>query len=305
MAGGGGPGEGGDDPAEVNESRRALYGLLSLMTVLWSVNYVVAKVALRHFPPLLFTSMRTVAAAALLMLVWRQTGFGAIRSDWKRVTFLGLVGISGNQVAFMFGMARTSVAHAALIIALMPVFVLLLSAWRAHERITARKLAGMGMAFSGVAVLNLLPGRSAQGATLAGDALMFIASFTFAVFTVAGRNATRSLGAIPVTAAAYIASGASLVPAGLWQASGFDFARAGAGGWAALAYMAVFPSVVCYLIYYHALSKIPATRVAAFSYSQPLIATLTGFVALGEPVTAAVAVGGMLVLGGVWATSRG
>lgn len=289
----------------MNESKRSLYGLLSLMTFLWSVNYVVAKVALRHFPPLLFTPIRTVAAAALLILVWRQTGFGAIRSDWKRVAFLGLVGISGNQVAFMFGMARTSVAHASLIIALMPVLVLLLSAWRAHERITARKVIGMGMAFSGVAVLNLAPSRSAHGATLLGDALIFLAGLTFAIFTVAGRNVTRNLGAIPVTAAAYVASAASLVPIGLWEARGFDFSRVTVGGWATVIYMAVFPSVVCYLIYYHALSKIPASRVAAFSYSQPLIATLTGFVTLGEPVTAAVALGGMLVLSGVWATSRG
>lgn len=289
----------------MKESKRALYGLLSLMTLLWSVNYVVAKVALRHFPPLLFTPIRTVAAAALLILVWRQTGFGAVRSDWKRVAFLGLAGISGNQLAFMFGMARTSVAHASLIIALMPVLVLLLSAWRAHERITPRKVFGMGMAFSGVAVLNLAPSRSAQGATLLGDLLIFAAGLAFAVYTVAGRSVTRKYGAIPVTAAAYVASAASLLPIGLWQARGFDFSRVTVGGWATVVYMAVFPSVVCYLIYYHALSKISASRVAAFSYSQPLIATLTGFVTLGEPVTAAVALGGMLVLSGVWATSRG
>jgi drug/metabolite transporter (DMT)-like permease len=289
----------------VNESKRTLYGLLSLMTFLWSVNYVVAKVALRHFPPLVFTPIRTLAAAALLMLVWRKAGFGTVRPEWKRISLLGLVGISGNQVAFLFGMARTSVAHAALIIALTPVLVLLLSAWRAHERLTGRKLAGMGLAFSGVAVLNLSPGRSQHGATLPGDLLVFLAALTFAVFTVAGRNVTRSLGAIPVTAAAYAASAISLVPIGLWQALSFDFSRVTAGGWLTVAYKAVFPSVVCYLIYYHALSKIPASRVAAFSYSQPLIATLTGFAALGEPVTAAVAVGGVLVLSGVWATSRG
>lgn len=288
----------------MNESKRALYGLLSLMTFLWSVNYVVAKVALRHFPPLLFTPIRTIAAAALLLLVWRQAGFGSVRSEWKRVAFLGLIGISGNQIAFLLGMQRTSVAHASLIIALTPVLVLLLSAWRAHEQITPRKLAGMGLAFSGVAVLNLAPSRAQHGATPLGDLLVFLAGFTFAVFTVAGRNATRSLGAIPATAAAYVASAISLVPLLLWQIRGFDFTRVTVGGWMTLVYMAVFPSVVCYLIYYHALSKIPASRVAAFSYSQPFIATLTGFAALGEPVTVAVAAGGLLVLGGVWATSR-
>jgi len=288
----------------VSESKRTLYGLLSLMTFLWSVNYVVSKVALRHFSPLLFTPMRTALAAVLLIAVWRHTGLSPLRGEWRRVAFLGVVGISGNQLAFMFGMARTSVAHASLIIALTPVLVLLLSAWRAHESITARKAAGMAIAFSGVALLNLVPGRNAQGATLLGDLLVFIAGFTFAVFTVAGRNVTRSLGAIPVTAAAYIASAISLLPIGLWQARRVDFSVIATAGWLTLLYMAVFPSVVCYLIYYHALSKIPASRVSAFSYSQPLIATLTGFVTLGEPVTLAVALGGMLVLSGVWVSSR-
>jgi drug/metabolite transporter (DMT)-like permease len=289
----------------VSQSKQTLYGLLGLMTFLWSVNYVVSKVALRHFSPMLFTPMRTVIAAALLILVWRHAGFAPIGPEWRRIAFLGIIGITGNQLAFMFGMARTSVAHASLIIALTPVLVLLLSAWRAHEPLTARKVAGMTIAFSGVALLNFAPSRSAQGATPLGDFLVFLASFTFSVFTVAGRNITRRLGAIPVTAAAYIASAISLIPLGLWQARGVDFTRIAPAGWLTLLYMAVFPSVVCYLIYYHALSRIPASRVAAFSYSQPLIATLTGFFALGEPVTVAVALAGMLVLSGVWVTSRG
>lgn len=289
----------------MNDSKRTLYGLLGLMTFLWSVNYVVSKVALRSFPPLVFTPLRTFLATLLLLMVWRQTGFGGIGRSWPRISFLGIIGISGNQVAFMFGMSKTSVAHASLIIALTPVLVLLLSAWRAHESVTPRKAAGMAIAFSGVALLNLAPSRSAQGATPMGDFLVFLAALTFAVFTVAGRNVTRSFGAIPVTAAAYAASALSLLPVGLWQSWDFDFSRVGVSGWLTLLYMAVFPSVVCYLIYYHALSKIPASRVSAFSYSQPLIATLTGFVTLGEPVTAAVAIGGMLVLSGVWVTSRG
>lgn len=274
------------------------------MTFLWSVNYVVSKVALRHFSPLLFSPMRTVLAALLLIAVWRHTGFSPIGPEWRRILFLGMVGISGNQLAFMFGMDRTSVAHASLIIALTPVLVLLLSAWRAHEHITARKASGMAVAFSGVALLNLAPSRHEHGATLAGDLLVFLAALTFAVFTVAGRNVTRTLGAIPATAAAYIASAISLLPIGLWQARGVDFSRIPPAGWLTLIYMAVFPSVVCYLIYYHALSKIPASRVSAFSYSQPFIATLTSFAALGEPVTLAVGLGGILVLSGVWITSK-
>jgi drug/metabolite transporter (DMT)-like permease len=69
--------------------------------------------------------------------------------------------------------------------------------------------------------------------------------------------------------------------------------------------MAILSSVVCYLIYYYALSHVPATRVAAFSYAQPVIAATAGLAILNEPVTASVAMGGLLVLAGVWLTGRG
>ncbi len=72
----------------------------------------------------------------------------------------------------------------------------------------------------------------------------------------------------------------------------------------AMLYMAVFPSVICYLIYYHALAHLPATRVSAFSYLQPLIAAYTGWLVLAEPVTAGVLAATALVLGGVWFTTR-
>ena len=54
-----------------------------------------------------------------------------------------------------------------------------------------------------------------------------------------------------------------------------------------LFYMALFPSVICYLIYYYALSHIPASRVSAFAYLQPVLATIMAVVALGEHVTQA------------------
>ncbi|MFZ5928055.1 MAG: EamA family transporter [Acidobacteriota bacterium] len=72
-----------------------------------------------------------------------------------------------------------------------------------------------------------------------------------------------------------------------------------------LAYMTLLASILCYLIFYYALDHMPASRLAAFSYLQPVIAALTAFVFLHEPVTLPVAAGGALVLGGVWVTGRG
>ncbi len=69
--------------------------------------------------------------------------------------------------------------------------------------------------------------------------------------------------------------------------------------------MALFSSVISYLIYYYALSKISASRVSAFNYLQPVVATLLAAVMLGERVTLPVVAGGAVVFSGVYLTERG
>ena len=71
---------------------------------------------------------------------------------------------------------------------------------------------------------------------------------------------------VAVNGFAYISGAALLAPILLWQARGFSFAHVSAAGWSSLVYMALFPSVICYLIYYHALTHISASRVSAFIY---------------------------------------
>lgn len=289
---------------------RPLYALILLMTLIWGANYVVAKTALRYFPVLLIGPLRAALAAALLAPAYliarsrsgRQHGWTA-----RELSFLGLLGVFGitlNQVFFILGMARTSVAHAALIIATTPLQVMALAALRGQERITLRKAAGMLTAMAGVGILHA-GDAGGRGASLAGDLLVFVAAFCFSLYTVFGKEVTRRHDSLTVNALGYVAGALAGAPLLVQQSAGFDYAGVGAGGWLALAYMTLLASILCYLIFYYALDHMPASRLAAFSYLQPVIAAATGFVFLGEPVTLPVAAGGALVLGGVWVTGRG
>ena len=75
--------------------------------------------------------------------------------------------------------------------------------------------------------------------------------------------------------------------------------------WLCLLFMALFPSTICYLIYSYALTHIPASRVAAFSYIQPVLATMLAVVMLGERVTLPLVAGGAVIFSGVYLTERG
>jgi drug/metabolite transporter (DMT)-like permease len=78
----------------------------------------------------------------------------------------------------------------------------------------------------------------------------------------------------------------------------------GRNGWPAVLYMALLASVVAYQIYYWALRHLSPSRLAAFTYFQPRLATLLGIVALGEPVTKNLLLGGALILLGVYLAER-
>jgi drug/metabolite transporter (DMT)-like permease len=287
-----------------------LYSLILLMVLFWSLNYIVGKIALRSFPPLLLACIRTTMAALFVLPVywWKKRRQDApelwSKGEGLGVVLIALLGVALNQVFFVMGLSRTSVAHSSLVISASPVLVLLISGWLGRERLSTLKFVGMAIAAAGVGVLNLVPGKS-HGATILGDTLVFLGALTFALYTVTSKQLVARHGALTLTTYAYLGGALMLAPLTLWLARDFNFSAAPLTAWLSIVFMAAFPSVVCYLIFSYALVYIPASRVSAFSYLQPLIASALAVPVLGEPITGALAAGGALVLAGVCVTERG
>jgi len=288
-------------------SEARLYSLLGLMLLFWSLNYVVGKVALREFPPVLLTCLRTTIAGTFILPIylWRERGrpWTWTSRELGELLLLGIYGVIANQLFFVLGLAWTSVAHAAVIMTLMPILVLLLAAFLGQERITARKVLGMTIAAAGVGVLQL-ERKSGSGATLLGDFCTFLCGISLAVFTVRSKQLMKRFGSLMINSVAYIGGSLAIAPLTIWLSVRYGAGRASAAAWWSVAYMAVFSSVLAYFIYNYALTYMPASRASAVSYLQPLGATLLAVLLLGEPVTTTLAIGGILVLTGVFVTER-
>jgi drug/metabolite transporter (DMT)-like permease len=281
-----------------------IYALIVLMVMLWSSNFVAAKLVLREMHPLLVSALRTTIAAFLILPLyfWSEREQGWSWRDARLLFGIGIFGIALNQAFFVYGISQTSVSHSAVIIALTPMLVLLVAAFKGQERITPQKMLGMAIALTGVVTLQM---RSTPGAgKIVGDVLVFLAAITFAVFTVAGKAAAARHGTITLNTFAYVGGALAFAPITVWHGARYSLAAVSWTGWLTLFYMALFPSVVCYLIYSYALSHIPASRVSAFAYLQPLFATTMALPILHESLSGGVVLGGALVLAGVWVTER-
>jgi drug/metabolite transporter (DMT)-like permease len=285
-----------------------LYALLSLMVAGWTGNYIAGKIALQTFPPVLLYGLRISMAAVLIapVYIWERRNHKATWTlrDLPLIVTIGVFGVSLNQFLFVVGLSRTSIAHSSIFANLSPIIVLLLAGARGLEKLTPPKIAGVAVSLVGVVLLRALDARPHGEATFVGDFITFCGSVTFAIFTVLGKPTARQYGSITVNTVAYVGGALLLSPVTLWQLARFPLSTVPWSAWASVFYMALGPSVVCYLIYYYALGHMEASRLAAINYLMPPLATLMGVWTLGEHITLATVVAAAVIFGGILMVER-
>jgi drug/metabolite transporter (DMT)-like permease len=286
-----------------------LYSLVLLMVLCWSGNYIAAKIVFREVPPLLVMALRTMVSAVLMIVIFSVRGKKQISAwTWREfglLTALGFGGITMNQLFWTLGVARTTVVHSSMIMATIPVWVLIMAGLLGTESITAPKIGGMAIAMTGVAMLQIFkPQAAGRTATILGDFLVLLCALLLASMTALGKRYKPESGGIAVNAVGYVGGAVVFLPAFLIARQGFDFAQVSHAAWLSILYMGAMSSVTGYLIYYYALTRLPASRIAAFQYLQPVFATLMAVVMLGEELTGSTVAAGAVIFTGVFVTER-
>ena len=293
-----------------------LFLTLLFLIFIWSLNYVVAKVGLREVPALALAAFRLVLAGVVSvpLLVFapaeRSTDTEVkLEISRKRrrqalwtVTYLGFLNVILNQGCYTVGLNYTSVSHSSVIIACAPIFILLFSRAMGIEPLTRRKIAGMALAFAGAIAVGVQAGSA--GAGVSGDLLSFVAGMGFALYTVLGKRAVAVYSALRLSLLSNIAGAVLVVPVAVWQfltlAHSGQLGRIGVDGWGSVVFMGVLASAVSYVLYFWLLRYMTPASLGSATYLQPVGATLLGLLLLGEPITLRVAIGGLLVIAGVY-----
>lgn len=249
--------------------------------------------------PFYFLGSRLPAFAEASAL--RRRGF-RVRDVWV-FFYLGFFGVSVNQMCFTTGLEFTSVSHAAVIVGLSPIYILVLAVLFRLERATGHKVIGMLMALTGIAVLASDHGLLLRSASLEGDLITMTGSIGFAIYAVLGKRVTGQYDTLTMTAFNHFAGALIVLPLALYEAA--RLYRAGSWSvpwqaWAAVLYMAVFSSALAYVFYFWLLRYLEASQLSAFTYLLPVLATALGILMLGEKGSGRQVLGGVLALGGVY-----
>jgi drug/metabolite transporter (DMT)-like permease len=285
----------------------AAYLAIAAATILWSVNYSFAKMAVLEIDPFAVAFVRVLVATPLffMALAWQGQPILPTVAELRAALPLGVTGVLANQIFFITGIRRTTPAHSALVVSLLPVAALLLAAFLLGEKLTPLKVTGVLVAFAGIFLISIRDGWSFSRDTLGGDLLTLCGVCAFAYYTVAGKKVIPRIGVLRTTALCFLIGGALMLPLVISRALHQDWGSVSPRGWGALAYVVFAATFLCYLLYYGALSRIESGKVAAFTYLQPVLAGITSYLILDESIQGHFVLGGIAVLTGVYLTERG
>jgi drug/metabolite transporter (DMT)-like permease len=276
--------------------------------VLFGTSYVATAFALRSFTPLAATSWRgLLASAGLAVLVWLgRLGPRAPRPTRGQLVRLAVLALAGGPV-FIVAM-NVAVEHAgatitSFVAGLYAVLAAVLAPVLLRERLTPAAMVGFVLALAGTLLLAQL---RATGSTLLGIGVGLGAALSYALFLVLSRRwsvAWRLPGSL-VTLSLVLVTG---VPLGGWLLvtdPGALLPRdVRPESLVALAWLAIFPSVVAVLLVVAGVRRLDARRSSAFLLLNPVAATLLAWALLGERLGAGQWLGAGLVLGGMAAAS--
>lgn len=294
--------------ARPDEHPLKAHAALIAMSVIWGVNFAVAKVALEHLTPLAFNALRFPMAALLLFLVLRRNGpiLLPTREELPIVLTLGILGNLLYQFSFIFGLDRSSAADASLLLAGTPVVTALMTALLGQERIPPRVWFGVLATTSGVGLIVLGGTRDHGGtSTLLGTLLMFGAVVTWAFYTVGSRPLVDRHGPLPVTAWTLWIGAAGLFVAGFRDLTRLDFGQLSALTWACVIYAGVLSIGLAYMFYYYGVSRLGNTRTGAYSNLVPAFALLAAWLWLGQPPKLFQVIGAAVIIAGVTVAQSG
>ena len=277
-----------------------LDGLLLLLVLIWGSNFSIVKAAIEEIPAFGFNTLRMATACIVLLTVSRVSGDAfPDRGDWPRLITLGFFGHCCYQLAFVSGLARTTVANSSLILGCMPISVLVLNALSGRpEAVGKRQWLGVGLAVAGV-YLVAGEGAGATTETLAGDALTLAALWCWAWYTTGSRALLQRYSPLRLSAYATLVGTLCYAPFGVPDLLRLDWGGVSGWAWAALVISGLLALSVAHIIWYTGVQRLGSARTSVYSNLVPVAAMAVAFIWLHEPIGAVRVAGATLVLTGL------
>lgn len=282
--------------------------LLSLTTLFWAGNFIIGRGMHETLPPLAMATLRWSLAALIFLpfsVGYLKKDFPEIRRNFGTLLLLGGLGVGMfNSLAYI-GLNHTTALNGVIIQSVGPILIILTAYLLFGERIGISRMVAVGISLCGVLVI-ISKGEIERLAGLrlnSGDLFVLGAMTIWALYTVLLRL-RPNIHPVSFIAVTFIIGATLNIPFFVWEHFFVRAFQASPQNLLAIAYVAVFPSILSYLFWNRGVALIGSARAGSFLHLVPLYGSLMAMAFLGEQPALFHLVGFGLILTGVILASR-
>jgi len=226
------------------------------------------------------------------------------QKDLALLAVCGGFGVAANQLMFFYGLNLTSPINAAIILTCNPILVLIISAVVIKERITSRKIIGIGLGLTGAAGLILFNGAASLSSDgFIGDLFVFLNATSYAIYLVLVKPLMKKYKPMTVIKWVFFFGFIYVLPFGWNQFHEIDWSGFTPNIWGAFVFVVVGTTFLAYLFNIFGLRELSPSVVSIYIYSQPLIASIMAIALQKDELSYEKIIAALFIFSGVYLVS--
>lgn len=275
---------------------------LAIAIILWASSFVGIRAGLEGYSPGALALLRYLIASLCMLFVYLRLPTKARfeRTDFCLLLLFGAIGLGLYNVALNYGELTVPSGIASFIISQSPLITVIIAVTYFGEAFSIFTLVGVLISILGVGIISI--GEHGSIHLGSGMVAILIATLVNSLYSNLQKPFLNKYHAIDVTV--FIIWGCTLALLIYLPNLIHEIPHASVHATLSAIYLGIFPAAIAYLAWSYALAEIPASRAVSFLYFMPIIATLLGWLWLGEMPGILSLMGGLIALLGVWVANR-
>jgi drug/metabolite transporter (DMT)-like permease len=289
------------------QTKKAYWAVLAA-NLLFGINFSMVKlISPQYIQPFGLNLIRVAVTVVLFWLLFLlKPGKGGIDTkDIPRFLLCAVTGVAINQLLFIKGLTLTTPVHAALLILITPVFILLIAVLLGNERMTLLKTFGLMLGIGGSSLLILSKENSVIGSNLLlGDVLVVINAVSYAFYYILVKPLMLKYTALHVIRWVFTFGFVLILPFCWSQFMQTNWQQFGSTQYMALVFIVLGATFFAYLFTVYGLQHLSASAAGAFIYLQPVFSSLFSFIFFREEISGLKLLAAVFIFAGVFLVNK-
>lgn len=285
------------------------YFLMTLGAFFWAGAFIAGKYGVNEFSPVSLTFFRFFFASIIMFFIMIKFE----KKDWKLkfkdlgiMLLLGLVGMVGYHILFFTALKYTLASKASMLAAMNPLITTILASIFLNEKLGFKRLGIIFLALFGVILtisdwnINILINFDFN----IGDIIMLLAVSCWAIYSVIVKKVMPRYSPLILTTYSFIVCTLILLPFVLKENLVNIVANVTYKGWSSVIYMAIFPTVIGYLIQQISIKRIGASKTSIFINLVPVFSIVLAALILKEKINLLNIISASFIVSAVYLNSK-